>query len=75
MNASIARCSNGGTDRDKTNHGADAAERTLQACLNAQYEAMLRRRIPPEVVERELRSLELAIRIEVQNIRMRGDAA
>jgi Family of unknown function (DUF6074) len=54
----------------------DAAERTLAARLNAQYGAMLRRGIAPEIIERELRSLELAIRAQLWAIVMRGgDAA
>jgi Family of unknown function (DUF6074) len=46
-------------------YSADAAERTLRARLDATRSAMLRRGIAPEVVEREIRSLELAIRAEL----------
>jgi hypothetical protein len=46
------------------------------AHLNAQYTAMLRRDLPPEVIERELRSLELAVRAQLWTIVMQGgDAA
>ena len=54
----------------------EAAERTLNAHLNAQYAAMLRRGLSPEVVERELRALELAVRAKLWVIVMQGgDAA
>ena len=54
----------------------DAAERTLQARLDATRSAMLRRGLPSEVVEREIRSLELAIRAKLWTIVMQGgDAA
>jgi hypothetical protein len=56
-------------------YNPDAAERTLTAQLNAQRAAMLRRNIPPEVVERELRSLELAVRTELWSIVTQGGAA
>jgi Family of unknown function (DUF6074) len=53
-----------------------AAERTLAAQLNAQRRAMLRRGLSPEVVERELRALELAVRAKLWVIVMQGgDAA
>jgi hypothetical protein len=51
--------------RTMAGYSPDAAERTLAAQLNAQRAAMLRRGIAPAVVERELRSLELAIRCEL----------
>ena len=55
---------------------ADGGERTLAARLDAQHAAMLRRGIPPDVAERELRALELAVRAELGTIVMRGgDAA
>jgi hypothetical protein len=54
----------------------EAAERTLNAHLNTQYAAMLRRGLPPEVVVRELRALELAVRANLWVIVMQGgDAA
>jgi hypothetical protein len=55
----------------------DAAERTLSARLHATRSAMLRRGLPSEVVEREIRSLELAIRARMWVIVMQGggDAA
>jgi Family of unknown function (DUF6074) len=56
-------------------YNPDAAERTLAAQLNAQRAAMLRRSIPPEVVERELRSLELAVRTELWTIVMQSGGA
>jgi len=40
----------------------EAAERTLNAQLDAQYTAMLRRGIPSSMADREVRALELAIR-------------
>jgi hypothetical protein len=51
----------------------DAAERTLQARLDATRNAMLRRGITPEVAAREVRSLELAIRTKLWTIVMQGD--
>ena len=57
-------------------YSADGGERTLNAQLNAQYTAMLRRGLPPEVVERELRAFELAVRAQLWAIVMQGgDAA
>ena len=56
-------------------YNPDAAERTLTAQLNAQRAAMLRRGIPPEVVERELRSLELAVRTKLWSIVTQGGSA
>ena len=54
----------------------EAAERTLAAQLNAQRAAMLRRGLTPDVVERELRALELAVRARLWTIVMqRGDVA
>jgi hypothetical protein len=50
----------------------EAAERTLAAQLNAQSGAMLRRGLAPEVVERELRALELAVRARLWTIVMQG---
>jgi len=53
-----------------------AAERTLRARLDATGTAMLRRGLSAEVVEREIRSLELAIRARLWVIVMQGgDAA
>jgi Family of unknown function (DUF6074) len=57
-------------------YSTDGGERTLAAQLNAQYAAMLRRGLSPEVIEPELRSLELAVRAELWVIVMQGgDAA
>jgi hypothetical protein len=57
-------------------YSPDGGERALYARLNIQYNAMVSRGMPPDVVERELRSLELAIRTELWGIVMRGgDAA
>jgi|HubBroStandDraft_4_1064222.scaffolds.fasta_scaffold256822_2 hypothetical protein len=53
-------------------YSADAAERTLHARLNATRDAMLRRGLAPEVVAREVRSLELAIRTKVWVLVMQG---
>jgi hypothetical protein len=54
----------------------DAAERTLQRHLEATRDAMLRRGLSPEMVQREIRSLELAIRAKLWTIVMQGgDAA
>jgi hypothetical protein len=50
----------------------EAAERTLAAQLNAQRAAMLRRGLTPDVVERELRALELAVRARLWTIVMQG---
>jgi hypothetical protein len=52
---------------------ADAAERTLQARLDATRNAMLRKGIPPDVAGLEVRSLELAIRAKLWTIVMQGD--
>jgi hypothetical protein len=49
------------------------AERTLAAQLNAQRTAMLRKGVQREVVAREIRSLELAIRTALWTVVMRGD--
>jgi hypothetical protein len=56
-------------------YSANGGERTLNAQLNAQYTAMLRRGLPPEVVERELRALELAVRAQGTIVMQGGDAA
>jgi len=57
-------------------YSADGGERTLAAHFNAQYTAMLRRGLPSEVIKRELRSLELAVRAQLWTIVMQGgDAA
>ena len=57
-------------------YSEQGAERTLNAQLNAQYRAMLRRNIQPEIIEAELRSLELAIRTELWMLLAQGgDAA
>jgi hypothetical protein len=54
----------------------DAAERTLNARLDATRSAMLRRGLAPEVVTREIRALEWAIRAKLWTIVMQGgDAA
>jgi hypothetical protein len=54
----------------------EAAERTLSARLDATQSAMLRRGLSPEVVNREIRTLELAIRAKLWTIAMQGgDAA
>ena len=53
----------------------DAAERTLAVRLDATRSAMLRRGVRPDVVAREVRSLELAIRARLWVIVMGGDAA
>jgi hypothetical protein len=50
----------------------DAAERTLAAQLDIQRAAMLRRGLAPDVVERELRALELAVRARLWAIVMQG---
>jgi hypothetical protein len=47
---------------------ADAAERTLQARLDATRTAMLRKGIRPDVVGREVRSLEMAIRAKLRTV-------
>ena len=53
-----------------------AAERTLHARLDATRDAMLRRGLAPEVVAREARSLELAIRTRLWAVVIqRGDVA
>ena len=49
---------------------ADAAERTLQARLDATRAALLRKSITPQVAAREVRSLELAIRTKLWTIVM-----
>jgi len=49
---------------------ADAAERTLQARLDATRAALLRKGITPQVAAREVRSLELAIRTKLWTIVM-----
>jgi len=57
-------------------YSAEGGERALYARLNIQYNAMVSRGMAPDVVERELRSLESAIRTELWGIVMRGgDAA
>jgi hypothetical protein len=53
----------------------DAADRSLRVRLDAIRSAMLRRGLSPEVVKREIRSLELAIRARLWVIVMGGDAA
>ena len=52
---------------------AGAAERTLQARLDATWAAMLRKGIRPDVAGREVRSLELAIRTKLWTIVKQGD--
>ena len=57
-------------------HSVDSAERMLAGRLTTQRAAMLRKGIAPNVVEREVRSLELAVRARLSEIVMRGgDAA
>jgi hypothetical protein len=58
-------------------YSPDGGERALYARLNIQHTAMVRRGMPPDVVERELRVLECAVRTELWGIVMRGggDAA
>jgi Family of unknown function (DUF6074) len=58
-------------------YSPDGGERALYARLNIQHTAMVRRGMPPDVVERELRALECAVRTELWGIVMRGggDAA
>lgn len=57
-------------------YSADAGDRTLAARLDVQRTALLRRGLPPNVVEREMRALELAVRAELWAVVMRGgDAA
>jgi uncharacterized protein DUF6074 len=54
----------------------EAAERALNARLDATRTAMLRRGLSPEVAKREIRALELAIRARLWVIVMQGgDAA
>jgi hypothetical protein len=54
----------------------EGGERTLYARLNVQYNAMVSRGLPPEAIECELRSLELAVRARLWSIVMQGgDAA
>lgn len=53
----------------------DAGERALQVRLDAIRSAMLRRGLRPDVVAREIRSLEFAIRARLWVIVMGGDAA
>jgi hypothetical protein len=53
-----------------------AAERTFAAQMEVQRNAMLRRGIAPEAVEREVRMLEQAVRAAFSNLIMfGGDAA
>jgi hypothetical protein len=55
---------------------ARGGEQSLAVQLRAQQQAMLRRGLAPEVVDRELRSLELAVRARLWSIVMQGgDAA
>ena len=51
----------------------EGAERALQLRLEATRDAMLRRGLPADVVEREIRSLESAIRTKLWVIVMQGD--
>jgi hypothetical protein len=53
-------------------YSTDAAERTLRTRLDATREAMLRRGLAPEVVAREVRSLEAAIRARLWVVVMQG---
>jgi hypothetical protein len=52
-----------------------AAERTLAAQLKARRQAMLRRGIRPDVVEREAYMLEYALRAALSDVMCGGDAA
>jgi hypothetical protein len=57
-------------------YSPEGGERALYVRLNAQYSAMMKRGLSPEVVERELQALECAVRTELWGIVMRGgDAA
>ena len=56
-------------------YSVDGAEHMLTTKLNAQSKAMVRRQIPPDVIARELRSFELAVRAELWTIVMRGGGA
>jgi hypothetical protein len=57
-------------------YSTTGAERTLAMQLDRQHEAMLRKGIPPEIVARELRALESAVRAWLWTIVMQGgDAA
>lgn len=57
-------------------YSPEGGERALYARLNVQYNAMISRGMPSNVVERELRALEYAVRTELWGIVMRGgDAA
>jgi hypothetical protein len=53
-------------------YSVDAAERTLRTRLDATRDAMLHRGLAPEVVPREVRSLELAIRTKLWVLVMQG---
>jgi len=55
--------------RSMARYSADGGERTLAARLDTQRTAMLHRGLPPNVVERELRALELAVRAELRAAR------
>lgn len=62
--------------RAMASYSETGAERTLAMQLERQHEAMLRKGIAPEIVQRELRAFELAIRAQLWAIVMQGgDAA
>jgi Family of unknown function (DUF6074) len=50
-----------------------AAERTLETRIDATYRAMLRRQIPPDLAEREIRALENAVRAALCGIVVVGN--
>ena len=57
-------------------YSPEGGERALYARLNVQYNAMVSRGLSPELIERELRALELAVRAKLWTIvRQGGDAA
>ena len=58
--------------RQMASYRPDAAERTLWIRLDATRSAMLRKGIAPGLVDREIRSLELAIRAKLWMIVMQG---
>lgn len=53
-------------------YSPEGGERALIGRLNVQYRAMLRQGVAPDAADRELRSLELAVRAEHWAIVMRG---
>jgi len=53
----------------------EAGERILAARLEVQWRSMSSRGLAPEVVERELQLLELAVRARLRTVMRGGDAA